>query len=105
MPAGAASPAIPLFLVVAVGVSSALTAALGIHQLIGSLLVGLIWPREHKAAAAAVTPLAATAKTILLPFFFLGFGLTVNLRSLHLDGSAGVVLLCLLAVATAAKII
>lgn len=101
----AGAPAITLFLVVAVGVSSALTAALGIHQLIGALLVGLIWPREHKVAIAAVAPLAATAKTILLPFFFLGFGLTVDLQSLHLDGSAGVALLCLLAAATAAKII
>ncbi|MEU6687698.1 cation:proton antiporter [Streptomyces sp. NPDC046832] len=104
VPAGAGAPALPLFLVAAVGVSSALTAALGIHQLIGALLVGLIWPREHKAAVAVVAPLATTAKTILLPFFFLGFGLTVDLRSLHLDGSAGIVLLCLLAVATAAKI-
>ncbi|MFJ2818329.1 cation:proton antiporter [Streptomyces sp. NPDC087294] len=104
VPGVAGAPAITLFLVAAVGASSALTAALGIHQLIGALLVGLIWPREHRVAIAAVAPLASTAKTILLPFFFLGFGLTVDLRSLHLDGRAGIVLLSLLAAATAAKI-
>ncbi|MFT2015405.1 cation:proton antiporter [Streptomyces sp. 796.1] len=93
-----------LFLVVGVGVSATLTAVLGIHQLIGALLVGLIWPHEHQGATAAVRPLATTAKTVLLPFFFLGFGLTVDLGSLHLDGAAGIALLSLLAAATLAKI-
>ncbi|MER7461279.1 cation:proton antiporter [Streptomyces sp. NPDC097981] len=98
------APTITLFLVVFIGVSATLTASLGIHQLIGALLVGLVWPRHHKRAMAAAAPLAATAKTVLLPFFFLGFGLTVDLSSLHLDGSAGVALLCLLAAATAGKV-
>ncbi|MER0245215.1 cation:proton antiporter, partial [Streptomyces sp. HSW2009] len=93
-----------LFLVVGVGVSATLTAVLGIHQLIGAMLVGLIWPHEHQGATAAVRPLATTAKTVLLPFFFLGFGLTVDLGSLHLDGAAGIALLSLLAAATLAKI-
>ncbi|MFD7540224.1 cation:proton antiporter [Streptomyces sp. NPDC059819] len=92
-------------LVVAVGATATLTAALGIHQLIGALLVGLVWPPGNRLANAAVAPLASAAKTVLLPFFFLGFGLSVNLGSLHLDGKAGVVLLSLLVVATAGKVI
>lgn len=104
VPSAAGTQAVTLFLVAAVGASSALTAAMGIHQLIGAMLVGLIWPRKHTVSVTAVAPLATTAKSILLPFFFLGFGLTVNLRSLRLDGQAGIVLLCLLAAATATKI-
>lgn len=93
-----------VFLVVAVGATATLTAALGIHQLIGALLVGLVWPHGNRAASAAVAPLASAAKTVLLPFFFLGFGLSVDLGSLHLDGGGGLVLLGLLVVATLGKV-
>ncbi|MFD3546463.1 cation:proton antiporter [Streptomyces sp. NPDC058655] len=99
------TPTITLFLVVLIGLSATLTASLGIHQLIGALLAGLAWPHHHKRAMAAAAPLAATAKSVLLPFFFLGFGLSVDLSSLHLDGGAGIALLGLLAVATAGKIL
>ncbi|WP_307721237.1 cation:proton antiporter [Streptomyces paromomycinus] len=102
--ARAKAPALMVFLVAAVGVAATLTAALGIHQLIGALLVGLIWPHGNRAASAAVAPLADTAKTVLLPFFFLGFGLGVDLGSLSLDGGAGLVLLALLVVATVGKV-
>ncbi|MEU2588959.1 cation:proton antiporter [Streptomyces avermitilis] len=98
-------PTLMVFLVVAVAATATLTAALGIHQLIGALLVGLIWPHGNRAASAAVAPLEGTAKTLLLPFFFLGFGLSVNLGSLHLDGEAGLVLLGLLVVATLGKVV
>ncbi|MGW3038450.1 cation:proton antiporter [Kitasatospora sp. NPDC001159] len=99
------APTGAVLLVIAVAATSTLTAALGIHQLIGALLVGLVWPQQNRAAVAAAAPLSTTAKTVLLPFFFLGFGLNVNLRSLHLDGSAGLVLLALIVVATLAKVI
>ncbi|MFC4961443.1 cation:proton antiporter [Streptomyces mauvecolor] len=99
------APTLTVLLVVAVGATSTLTAALGIHQLIGALLVGLIWPHKNRAASAAVAPLAGVAKTVLLPFFFLGFGLSVNLGSLRLDGGAGLVLLGLLVAATVGKVV
>ncbi|MEU3355867.1 cation:proton antiporter [Streptomyces sp. NPDC037389] len=98
------TPVVTLLLVVAVAASATLTAALGIHQLIGALLVGLAWPHGHRKASAAAAPLASTAKTVLLPFFFLGFGLGVDLHSLHLGGGAGLALLALLVVATAGKV-
>ncbi|MGW2398729.1 cation:proton antiporter [Kitasatospora sp. NPDC001664] len=99
------APSAAVLLVIAVGAVSTLTAMLGIHQLIGALLVGLVWPQGNRIAVAAAAPLASTAKTVLLPFFFLGFGLNVDLRSLHLDGGAGLVLLALLAVAIVGKLV
>ncbi|MFF8861433.1 cation:proton antiporter [Streptomyces sp. NPDC015139] len=91
-------------LVVAIGVSAATTAALGLHQLIGALLVGLIWPAGNRRAAAAAAPLTATAKTVLLPFFFMGYGLGVDLGALRLSAGAGLVPAALLAAAVVTKI-
>ncbi|WP_051796353.1 cation:proton antiporter [Streptomyces sp. NRRL S-87] len=90
-------------LVVAVGASAALTAALGVHQLIGAFLVGLVWPPS--AATTATTPLTSTAKSVLLPFFFLGYGLNVDLSTLTFTGGAALVLAALLAVAVLTKIV
>ncbi|MEV7418778.1 cation:proton antiporter [Streptomyces sp. NPDC089919] len=101
---GTAEPAtLMTALVVTIGCGAALTAALGLHQLTGACLAGLVWPVDHPAARAAAAPLASTAKTVLLPFFFLGFGLGVDLGSLRLDGGGGLVLAALLAVAVLAK--
>ncbi|MFJ5547866.1 cation:proton antiporter [Streptomyces sp. NPDC093225] len=90
-------------LVGAVGASAALTAALGVHQLIGAFLVGLVWP-PSAAATTATSPLTTTAKSVLLPFFFLGYGLNVDLSTLTFTGGAVLVLAALLAVAVLTKI-
>ncbi|KQV19260.1 hypothetical protein ASE03_00450 [Kitasatospora sp. Root187] len=88
-------------LVVCVSAAATLTAAIGVHQLIGALLVGLAWP----AAPVAVTErLTGTAKGVLLPFFFFGFGLTVDLSALDWDGGTILVFLGLLTMATFGKI-
>ncbi|WP_254886292.1 cation:proton antiporter [Streptomyces sp. NA02950] len=102
---GLETPTVSCLLVIGIATTATLTAAIGIHQLIGALLVGLIWPTRHRDAEAAATPLAATAKTILLPFFFLSFGLGTDFSALHFDTEAVVVLCVLLMVAITAKIV
>ncbi|MFE9775798.1 cation:proton antiporter [Streptomyces sp. NPDC005931] len=89
-------------LVVGVAGAATLTAALGVHQLIGALLVGLAWPVARTETAA--DRLTGTAKTVLLPFFFFGFGLTADLSALTWDGGTVLVLLGLLALATLGKV-
>ncbi|MFD7003202.1 cation:proton antiporter [Streptomyces mirabilis] len=79
------SEADTLMLVVGVTGAAALTVAIGVHQLIGALLVGLAWPVRREAALDAgptAERLTDTARTVLLPFFFFGFGLTVDLSAL-----------------------
>lgn len=91
-------------LVVAVGCSAALTAAVGMHQLIGAFLVGLVWPPGHRPGSrAAATALIDTARTVLLPFFFLGFGLGVDLGALRPTAGTCAVLGLLLAAAVLTK--
>ncbi len=95
------STAVAVLLVAAVTAAAALTAAIGGHQLIGALLVGLAWPRSSGKAAAIAERLTVTAKTVLLPFFFfLGFGLTIDLGALGWDRPVLVTHLGLLALAT-----
>ncbi|GHF31681.1 hypothetical protein GCM10010218_10690 [Streptomyces mashuensis] len=101
---GPGAATVMTLLVVGVAATATLTALLGIHQLIGALLVGLVWPARHRGAAAAAAPLATVSKTVLLPFFFLGFGLTADLRSIGLDTATVLTLGALLLVAVVAKI-
>ncbi|MGW6705064.1 cation:proton antiporter [Streptomyces sp. NPDC054956] len=147
--------ALTVLLVVTVTGASALTAALGVHQLIGALLVGLAWPvgaagataaapaaaapaaavagrseadggdpvdsgTAHSTAGTAGTPdstaaapgpasqaaagLTSTARTVLLPFFFFGFGLTTDLAGLRWDARTAGALAVLLSLAVLAKI-
>ncbi|MFG2873453.1 cation:proton antiporter [Streptomyces sp. NPDC048337] len=90
-----------VLLVGGVTAAATLTAAIGVHQLIGALLVGLAWPARGAAVAERLT---STAKTVLLPFFFFGFGLTADLSALHWDSGTVLVFLGLLALATVGKI-
>ncbi|MEW2498707.1 cation:proton antiporter [Streptomyces nodosus] len=94
----AGSTAVAILLVAVVTTAAAMTAAIGVHQLIGALLVGLAWPRSIGKVAAVAERLTATAKTVLPPFFF-GFGLTTGLGALGWDGLVLVTLLMLLALA------
>ncbi|AYG78747.1 Na(+)/H(+)-K(+) antiporter GerN [Streptomyces hundungensis] len=91
-----------IVLVVGVASAAALTAVLGVHQLIGALLVGLVWPKNR--TGPVVEGLTGTAKTVLLPFFFFGFGLTADLSALTWDGTTVLVFLGLLALATVGKV-
>ncbi|MFC5724062.1 cation:proton antiporter [Streptomyces gamaensis] len=101
----AASPALSLLLVAGIAGTSVLSASVGIHQLIGALLAGLAWPAHRRWAAGAAAPLTATARTVLLPFFFLGFGLSVDIGSPSTDGTTALVLAGLLAAAVLTKIV
>jgi Kef-type K+ transport system membrane component KefB len=74
-------------LAIAVTALAAVTSALGIHELIGALLVGIAWPAGHRPTDTAES-LATGARSLLLPFFFFTFGLTVDLSTLALDGPA-----------------
>ncbi|MEV4441893.1 cation:proton antiporter [Streptomyces sp. NPDC049577] len=103
---GMSTPAVTALLVIAVTATSALTAAVGVHQLIGALLVGLAWPAGDgsRRAKAIADRLTGTAKTVLLPFFFFGFGLTTDLGALRWDSSTVLTFAGLLTLATAGKI-
>ncbi|MFC9678292.1 cation:proton antiporter [Streptomyces sp. NPDC056948] len=67
--------------VVGVAASAGITALLGVHQLIGAFLFGLAWPTAVPPETSVVPPLGTMAH-LLLPFFFLGFGLSVDLGDL-----------------------
>ncbi|WP_394617117.1 cation:proton antiporter [Lentzea sp. JNUCC 0626] len=88
-------------LVVVVTVMAFVTAALGVHQLVGALLVGLVWPTSR---TPAVQGLIATSRSVLLPFFFLCFGFQVDLTSLRLNGETVLLLLALFVVAVVTKV-
>ncbi|MFF2062829.1 cation:proton antiporter [Streptomyces sp. NPDC058200] len=91
--------------VAAVAASAGLTAALGIHQLIGAFLFGLAWPpAPARGAVAAASSVAAFAQ-LLLPFFFLGFGLSLDLGNLSLDSNGVVLLVVMLVLATLSKVV
>nr|WP_246425044.1 cation:proton antiporter [Streptomonospora nanhaiensis] len=102
-----------LVLAVGVAAAAALTAALGVHQLIGAMLVGLAWPGTAPGADTGpvgrfirvADQLTATARNVLLPFFFFGFGLTADLGALDWTGPALPAFLVLLALAVAGKVV
>ncbi|QKW32553.1 cation:proton antiporter (plasmid) [Nocardiopsis flavescens] len=90
-------------LAIAVVAAAAATSALGVHQLIGAFLVGVVWPTRNPSATAAAT-LASRACMILLPFFFFGFGLAIDLTTLLSGRGFLGVMTGLLAVAILTKI-
>lgn len=89
--------------VTGLALSSGVTASLGIHQLIGAFLFGLAWPPQLPREVSVTPPLGAMAH-LLLPFFFLGFGLSVDLGALPFTPQTMAVAGLLLAVATLTKI-
>ena len=68
-------------IVIAVAACAALTAAAGIHEIIGALIAGVICPRGNAAVDAAATRLAGVVRVVLLPVFFTGFGLSIDLAA------------------------
>lgn len=87
--------------VIAVAGFACIMVVLGLHQIIGAIIVGVLWPtkaREH------VENLLETSKHILLPFVFFGFGFQVDLTSAFASASAVGVFFAILAVAAVTKI-
>ncbi|MFJ4978468.1 cation:proton antiporter [Streptomyces coeruleorubidus] len=103
--AGAGGDAtITVLLAGGVAATATLTTAIGVHQLIGALLAGLAWPTGNARMARVADRLSGTSKTVLLPFFFFGFGLTIDLGSLRFDRSSVVTLVTLLFLAVVTKV-
>ncbi|MGX1852827.1 cation:proton antiporter [Streptomyces sp. NPDC055299] len=94
-----------VLLAVGIAATSTLTTIVGVHQLIGALLVGLAWPVGSARAARVADRLSSTAKTVLLPFFFFGFGLSIDLGSLHFDRSSALALVTLLVLGVVTKVL
>lgn len=94
-----------VLLVVMVAGTAALTASIGLHQLIGALLVGVAWPRGNRTAVVAAERLVSTASSVLLPFFFFGFGLTLDLGALQWGASSLLTLAGLLVLAVLGKVL
>ncbi|MFE4966403.1 cation:proton antiporter [Streptomyces sp. NPDC056660] len=95
-----------LMLVLAGGIAATatLTTVVGVHQLIGALLAGLAWPTGDARTARVADRLSSTSKTVLLPFFFFGFGLTIDLGSLRFDRSSVLAIATLLVLAVVTKV-
>ncbi|CAL9450524.1 Na(+)_H(+)-K(+) antiporter GerN [Streptomyces sp. enrichment culture] len=89
--------------VVGIAGSAGITALLGIHQLIGAFLFGLAWPAALPPETSVV-PSLGTMAHLLLPFFFLGFGVSVDLGDLPLTTETLAVACLLTAVAIVTKV-
>ncbi|MFI6809916.1 cation:proton antiporter [Streptomyces luteogriseus] len=87
-----------------VAATATLTSAVGVHQLIGALLAGMAWPTGNARLARVAERLSSTSKTVLLPFFFFGFGLTIDLGALHFDSASVLALTTLLFLAVTTKV-
>ncbi|MET9580734.1 MULTISPECIES: cation:proton antiporter [Streptomyces] len=87
-----------------VAATATLTSVVGVHQLIGALLAGLAWPSGNARLARVAERLSSTSRTVLLPFFFFGFGLTIDLGSLRFDRASVLALSSLLVLAVVTKV-
>lgn len=96
------SDALSVLAIIVVG-AAALTSALGAHQLIGALVIGIIWP-SGKALADQAASLVAAVCPLLLPFFFFGFGLTVDLTSLTSGRGTLLIFVLILVVSVVSKV-
>ncbi|MEV6808931.1 cation:proton antiporter [Streptomyces sp. NPDC051132] len=101
---GAGDATTMVLLAVGVAAASVLTTLVGVHQLIGAMLVGLAWPTGGGRAERVADRLSGTSKTVLLPFFFFGFGLSVDLGSLRLDQSCVLALSSFLVLGVVTKV-
>ncbi|MFE1554780.1 cation:proton antiporter [Streptomyces sp. NPDC058734] len=93
-----------VLLAVGIAATATLTTLIGVHQLIGALLVGLAWPAGNARAARVADRLSGTARIVLLPFFFFGFGLTIDLGALDFDRTSVLALVTLLTLGVVTKI-
>ncbi|MFD5569089.1 cation:proton antiporter [Streptomyces cadmiisoli] len=103
-PAGRSRAAVLTLCVAGTAASAGLTALLGVHQLIGAFLFGLAWPRSRRPGGEPDSAVATLAQ-LLLPVFFLGFGLSLDLSRLPFDASSATLFGAVLAVATLSKVV
>jgi Kef-type K+ transport system membrane component KefB len=71
----------PVRLVLVVGLIfglAAVTDKIGIHDIFGGFLAGLVLPRDTRLLRPVTTQLGAFNRTLLLPVFFVSIGLQVN---------------------------
>lgn len=91
-----------IFAVVLVGflASSYLTERIGIHQIFGAFIFGVIMPRKDAAQFVhdIVERLEEVSVLLLLPLFFVVTGLSVNLRQLGTDALTQLPLILLVAI-------
>ena len=86
-PASADPAAWTVVLVIGVAAVCALTAAIGVHEILGGFLAGIACPRSFRPVDLAARRLAEVTRGALLPVFFAGFGLTVDISSLPRSGA------------------
>jgi Kef-type K+ transport system membrane component KefB len=84
------------------GLSACVTAAIGIHLVLGAFLFGLSFPRHPGVRARLQRALEPLAGSVLLPVFFILPGLRIDLHSIGLAGARD--LLLILVVATVGKL-
>ncbi|MEV6684117.1 cation:proton antiporter [Streptomyces sp. NPDC051130] len=92
-----------VLLTIAIAATATLTTLIGVHQLIGAVLVGLAWPSGRAREARVAERLSNAAKSVLLPFFFFGFGLTIDLGALRFDRISVLALVVLLVLGVVSK--
>jgi Kef-type K+ transport system membrane component KefB len=94
-------------IVIVVGVTAVctLTAAIGVHEIIGAFLAGMACPRSYRPVNVAVDRLGEVSRTVLLPVFFARFGLTVSLGAVHWSAAVVAFALLLLLAAVGTKMI
>jgi Kef-type K+ transport system membrane component KefB len=96
---GRLTPDILAVLLIGLLVSSWLTAKIGIHQIFGAFLFGVIMPREGTADLfhEILERLENVSVLLLLPVFFIVTGLDANVRGIGLDGLWQLALILLVA--------
>lgn len=94
--------ALPL-LVVAVLISAATTAAIGIHAVFGAFLLGALFPHESRLVAMCRERLERPITALLLPAFFAATGMETEIG---LITGTGPIMICLatIALATVGKV-
>ncbi|MBV8159062.1 MAG: cation:proton antiporter [Dyella sp.] len=92
---------LPVLALIVVAGSALVAELVGLHHVVGGLLAGLVWPpRQTDAVRRQLEPLTVN---VLMPFFFVAAGLSVEIR---LDGSGAVlVFVSTLAVSVAGKML
>ncbi|MEU9252767.1 cation:proton antiporter [Streptomyces sp. NPDC048270] len=103
-PGGGRAAPTALLLCLACG-AAALTSVIGLHPVIGAFLAGAAYPTGPAPLDAAADRVASFSGGLLLPFFFLGFGLSVDLGALPFDADTLLAGGALLAVAVLTKVL
>ncbi|MFC4955211.1 cation:proton antiporter [Streptomyces mauvecolor] len=104
-PAGAGRPADVSLLVAGCALAAGASAALGLHQLVGALVLGVLWGRRRPDPGPGAAAVGVLADKVLLPCFFLGFGQRIGLGAPAWTPAFAGLVLGLLAVAVAAKVV